>query len=601
MHNPGYDSSDRLRQLVYPDSSALGFEYDSRGLLISIAGVLNQVSYNAKGQVQSAHLSGGVTTNYEHDARLRTSRISCRRDRDGFRFTDTRFRYDGVSNILEISDLRRQETLDILASQLGLESTQSNRLNTTRRFEYDGRYRLISETNVESRVSYSYDRIGNQISVQVVPLGSSQGREVLNAEFFSRRSNWHRSHRAGSKPGPHAAMTGTSGETLSYDANGNVTVRGGTHLAWDAKDRLSSIETAAGTTSYEYDYTNGRKHKRSNSEETLYIDQFSEIRKGRLLKFAYLGDLRVARSSSPGSWDVDRVFLHDQVESTSMLLSADASPLASFAYLPFGSVRLEASSDLPPSYLFAGKERDSESKFLYFGARYYAPEESRFLSVDPLVLEVVPEINPQRLNSYSYAENRPIILGDRSGESATVAGVLVGASVGAVARLVTGGDAADVYSAAVGGAIEGALAGLVVDTAGLVLTPALILTAAGGAAVAGGAGGFVESVSIQLINKGFVDVEKTLKDTGKGALISGVLKIAGIAVRVLAEKLTSFIFQKRITKLAEKHGWSTEETLDWFGVKTMRLRPLTKSEEVLVDVSVAIGTKQVEKGLNDKN
>jgi RHS repeat-associated protein len=62
-----------------------------------------------------------------------------------------------------------------------------------------------------------------------------------------------------------------------------------------------------------------------------------------------------------------------------------------------------------------GKERDTESGLDNFGARFYSSAQGRFSSPDPLVLS--PELtNPQTLNKYSYAFNRPTVLVDLDGK-----------------------------------------------------------------------------------------------------------------------------------------------------------------------------------------
>ncbi len=56
---------------------------------------------------------------------------------------------------------------------------------------------------------------------------------------------------------------------------------------------------------------------------------------------------------------------------------------------------------------FTGKERDGETGFDYFGARFYAPVPGRFLSPDPL-LDSADPADPQSWNRYSYVGNNPI-------------------------------------------------------------------------------------------------------------------------------------------------------------------------------------------------
>ena len=62
------------------------------------------------------------------------------------------------------------------------------------------------------------------------------------------------------------------------------------------------------------------------------------------------------------------------------------------------------------SYTFSAKEKDAETKYSYFGARYYSSELSIWLSVDPK-LDKYPSLSP-----YVYCANNPIILVDPNGE-----------------------------------------------------------------------------------------------------------------------------------------------------------------------------------------
>ena len=60
---------------------------------------------------------------------------------------------------------------------------------------------------------------------------------------------------------------------------------------------------------------------------------------------------------------------------------------------------------------YTGKERDTESGNDYFGARYYAENDARFMSPDwSAKVEPVPYAkldNPQSLNLYDYMAGGP--------------------------------------------------------------------------------------------------------------------------------------------------------------------------------------------------
>jgi len=83
-------------------------------------------------------------------------------------------------------------------------------------------------------------------------------------------------------------------------------------------------------------------------------------------------------------------------------------------YKPFGEEQ-SVTATVPNDKRFIGKEKDEETGFSYFGARYQNAKIGRFISPDP-VRAVDPRtsktnegmlLNPQRLNTYAYALNNP--------------------------------------------------------------------------------------------------------------------------------------------------------------------------------------------------
>ncbi len=68
-------------------------------------------------------------------------------------------------------------------------------------------------------------------------------------------------------------------------------------------------------------------------------------------------------------------------------------------------------------YTFSGKERDEETGYSYFGARYYNSSYSIWMSVDPMANKY-PSLSP-----YVYCGNNPVKLVDPSGEEIWIIGV----------------------------------------------------------------------------------------------------------------------------------------------------------------------------------
>ncbi|HRZ43045.1 MAG TPA: RHS repeat-associated core domain-containing protein, partial [Bacteroidales bacterium] len=90
---------------------------------------------------------------------------------------------------------------------------------------------------------------------------------------------------------------------------------------------------------------------------------------------------------------------------------ANGDPTQHLQYLPFGENYIEqrVTTDYYTPYTFSAKERDMETGYSYFGARYYDPNVSVWLSVDPMA-DGYPEITP-----YLYCHLNPMVFIDPNG------------------------------------------------------------------------------------------------------------------------------------------------------------------------------------------
>ncbi|MCP4406090.1 MAG: hypothetical protein GY801_53460, partial [bacterium] len=101
----------------------------------------------------------------------------------------------------------------------------------------------------------------------------------------------------------------------------------------------------------------------------------------------------------------------DHLHSATILTDAAGAEIRRLAYRAFGEEAENIGSGSEPKYSYTGKERDS-SGLMYYGARYYDPALSRFITADTLY-----DRGPQGLNRYSYALNNPIRYNDPSGQT----------------------------------------------------------------------------------------------------------------------------------------------------------------------------------------
>ena len=100
----------------------------------------------------------------------------------------------------------------------------------------------------------------------------------------------------------------------------------------------------------------------------------------------------------------------DHLGSSNYITNLDGEVVQHIEYVPFGEVFIEERNNTwNTPYLFNAKEFDEETGMYYYGARYYEPRISLWMSTDPKE-ETCPEIS-----SYTYCHNRPINLLDIDG------------------------------------------------------------------------------------------------------------------------------------------------------------------------------------------
>src|SRR5262249_25044886 len=104
----------------------------------------------------------------------------------------------------------------------------------------------------------------------------------------------------------------------------------------------------------------------------------------------------------------------DAIGSVRAVTDALGATVLRHDYFPFGEEYLPT----PPTNdakRFAGKERDAETAFDYFGARYYRNWSGRFTTVDPAYDWQQNLPDPERWNRYAYVRNNPLRFVDPDG------------------------------------------------------------------------------------------------------------------------------------------------------------------------------------------
>jgi len=111
----------------------------------------------------------------------------------------------------------------------------------------------------------------------------------------------------------------------------------------------------------------------------------------------------------PELLDSEMYWIHpDHFSGASILVNSEGKVTNWYEYMPYGELLMENTTfDYNNPYKYNAKEFDSSTGYYYYGARYYDPKRSFWLSVDPL-----EEITN---SPYAYVWNDPINFADPTG------------------------------------------------------------------------------------------------------------------------------------------------------------------------------------------
>lgn len=365
---------------------------------------VQDVEYNAAGQITKIIYGNGVVTQNFYNAMFRLTRIYTV-DPLGSPLQDLSYAYDSAGNIKSIIDAVNS------ADQI---------------FKYDHLNRLTQAVAPESygTKNYAYNEIGN--------IMAKDGRTYVYGE---------------GPAGPHAVTRVQGGNqptmTYTYDANGNMLTKQEfsgslTEYRYDVENRLLDVtKDSAVVSEFKYDGDGGRTRKLTADEDIRFVGALYEEANSRASSYVFLGSTRVAQIN-----DGQVFYYHtDHLGGTNVLTDGQGIKKQILEYFPFGKIsrneKFGTTAEQDAWYHFTSQYNDSESELYFYNARYYDPELGRFIQADLLVQ--APG-NPQTFNRYTYANNNPVNLVDPSGHGwfKKFIGKIVGAVVGAVAFVASG-------------------------------------------------------------------------------------------------------------------------------------------------------------------
>jgi RHS repeat-associated protein len=194
---------------------------------------------------------------------------------------------------------------------------------------------------------------------------------------------------------------------LFYDLNGNMTSDGTHSYTWDARNRLTQIDSGS-TASFSYDASGRRTSKTVLSTQTgFFYDGANAVQElsGSTPTANLLGggiDEVFQRTDSAGA----RSFLTDALGSTLALTDSTGTTQTSYTFEPFGNTTSTGSASTN-SFAYTGRELDATGLY-YYRARYYDQTNGRFLSEDPMRFGA-------GINFFRYVKNNAASLADPYG------------------------------------------------------------------------------------------------------------------------------------------------------------------------------------------
>lgn len=275
----------------------------------------------------------------------------------------------------------------------------------TTTYTYDAYNRLERANWTGDGRFYQYDEWGNIKSVNI----------GLTYHYTANTTGAPATNRLDS-----VALSGVTQTTYGYDAAGNTTSGDSKTFAYDAVNRLKSVNSGAST--YGYDGDGKRVRVTDGGANVFYIyssalgQSVMEVTSSGVQRaYVYGGGKVVAMQATDGQF----YWLHQNHLGNSRAMTDSSGNLTyKGQFDPFGQVLSEWASsgnNNLNSKKFTGYERDTATGLDYAQARMYNSARGRFTKPDPMGLKAADLKHPQSLNRYAYVENDPVNFIDPTG------------------------------------------------------------------------------------------------------------------------------------------------------------------------------------------
>ena len=362
-----YDSDGKLTKVTYPTTKngvqALAYEYDQNGWLTKI-----------KGEVQSADTSTEKTVrSYTYDSYGKVKEIKDYRDllNSSEQAVKKAYTYDSLDRVREMTytDL---ETGKVMESY---HYSYDKNSNITEKTEVNN-YPKEDTDKVNETKAYTYDALGRLTKTVTTDHKNDDKTKTVTYTYDAENRL--------SK----VSVTDKDGKTAVIQQN---------RYNGDGQ-RIQKVE---GSKTTNYYYQDGVVSYTTDGENS----QTSQNLIGT--------DGNMLATQRYGSDHTDYLLYHKDIQgSTTSLVKGDGSADATYRYTDFGETTINGDNKAENEVCYTGGIYDQSTGLYYLNARYYNPEDGRFVTEDTYRGETN---EPDTQNLYVYCADNPVNYVDPSG------------------------------------------------------------------------------------------------------------------------------------------------------------------------------------------
>ena len=429
-----YNEDGNLSKVSYPTTKdglqSLSYIYDENGWLQEIKGelhskwqttekVLRSYSYDAYGKVKEIkdyrnRLKNGaqaVQKIYTYDSFDRVKEMIYTDLETGKVMESYQYSYDKNSNITKKTQVNNYPKED------------ADKVNETKSYTYDTLGRLTKTVTTDHNkddktktVTYTYDNVGNRLKEDDGTTTTSytyNGLDQLKTSTKEKRTAVDEVRQ------------------YSYDANGNQTDVKNTKTGqtesytYDAENRLSKVAVTdkdGKTAVIQQNRYNGEGQmiqKVEGSKTTNYYYQdgvvsYTTDGENSQTSQNLIGtDGNILATQRYGSDHTDYLLYNKDIQgSSTSLVKENGSADATYQYTDFGETTINGDNKVENEVCYTGGIYDQSTGLYYLNARYYNPEDGRFVTEDTYRGETN---EPDTQNLYVYCADNPVNYVDPSG------------------------------------------------------------------------------------------------------------------------------------------------------------------------------------------